>query len=93
MRTLTSPPEGYPVALLGDTVHIPDFSHAMERASFPEAVAYIRSNLRHRKLENHYFPFASSVESVERLFPGASILIAPTHGWDNPGPLADTDEE
>lgn len=93
MRTLLLPPEGYPIALVGENIHVLDFCRVMEGATFPEAVAYIHADLRRRRTEGHYFPFASSTESVEKVFPGSSILIAPTHGWDNPGPLADTEEE
>lgn len=93
MRTLLSPPEGYPVALVGSRLHIVDFGVVLENATFPEAVEVIHTNLRRRFLANEYFPFASSVGSIETMFPDASILIAPTHGWDHASPLAHTEEE
>ncbi len=93
MRTIFSPAEGYPIAIIDNHVHIPDFQMVIEGGDFAEAVEAIHVNLRNRKLNNHYFPFPSSIDSIVKAFPEAAVMTAPTIGWENPGPLAPIEEE
>lgn len=93
MHTTWLPPKSYPVALLGDVVYIPDFKHQMPAVPLEDVSAYIRADLRRRRLAKHAMPFASSITSIHRTYPDADVLIISTEGWENPGPLAVEPEE
>lgn len=93
MHTDWQPPISYPVALVGDVVYIPDFRHQMPGANAADVSTYIHADLRRRKLAKHAQPFASSPESIAKMYPGADVIIISTDGWENPGPLAVEPEE
>ncbi len=93
MHTDWQPPHSYPVALLDGVIYVPDFQHSMKDVSVSDVAAYIHADLRHRKLKKMAQPFASSPASVLKMHPGADIIIIPTLGWENPGPLAVEPEE
>jgi hypothetical protein len=87
------PPTAYPVALVDDVVYIPDFRHSIPACTFQDVKQYIHADLRRRRLERQAQPFASSPASVLKMYPKAVIIIIPTEGWENPGPLAVEAEE
>lgn len=87
------PPAAYPVALKDGVVYIPDFQYSMKVGSMEEVRTYIHADLRRRKLERQALPFASSLESMGRLYPDGDVIIISTDGWENPGPLAVEIEE
>lgn len=93
MHTDWHPPTSYPVALVNDVVYIPDFQHKMTVSTARDVENYIHADLRRRKLERHAMPFASSPSSLIKMYPDADIIIIPTEGWENPGPLAVEAEE
>lgn len=93
MRTLLSPAPAYPVMIVENDVFIPDFQVTLRNVDFNGAVEFIHSNLRQRKLDNAYYPFPSSPHSVQAYLPEGVLMMAPTEGWDNPGPLAQEEEE
>lgn len=93
MHTDWQPPLAYPVALLDGMVYIPDFQHSMKDVSVSEVTTYIHADLRRRRLERQAQPFASTPASLVKMYPDADIIIIPTLGWENPGPLAAEPEE
>lgn len=87
-----TPPAAYPVALMRGRIQVPDFQTYIPGDDLLIAEAWIKKDLRNRRLNDHYFPFASSVRSVEDKHPEATVLMISTEGWENPGPLIEPPE-
>src|SRR5690606_8421073 len=91
MTIPNTPAEAYPVMLEqdGDTsvFVFPDFGGERFSGDVREAFGFLASLLRARKDAGHLFPYASSHESLTRMYPGVHVVMLSTDGWERLGSM------